>query len=274
MSMRPIIVGGGPAGMAAAIELVNHGQPCTLIDEASRLGGVVYRGPLRQGVTLDYLGKRYRDAMQALHAEFSKVSHAVEVKLNTRIVGGEAGQWLYALNEQEKVEKIDFEQLLLSAGCHERSVPFPGWTLPGVIMLGGLQLQIKSGVVKPLGRTTIVGTGPLLPLVACQLHRAGADVGLEVQEGLALLRAALARAGDLNDDDARRRLAETLAMFEDDAGHQRDEEVADFDLDDELVALLDEVFVNAVPAARQLLRLLEERGWTGWTKLERVRPAS
>ncbi|BBH12052.1 FAD/NAD(P)-dependent oxidoreductase [Chromobacterium haemolyticum] len=176
MSMRPIIVGGGPAGMAAAIELVNHDQPCTLIDEASRLGGVVYRGPLRQGVTLDYLGERYRDAMQALHAEFSKVSHAVEVKLNTRIVGGEAGQWLYALNEQEKVEKIDFEQLLLSAGCHERSVPFPGWTLPGVIMLGGLQLQIKSGVVKPLGRTTIVGTGPLLPLVACQLHRAGADV--------------------------------------------------------------------------------------------------
>ena len=43
-------------------------------------------------------------------------------------------------------------------------------------MLGGLQLQIKSGVVKPLGRTTIVGTGPLLPLVACQLHRAGAAV--------------------------------------------------------------------------------------------------
>jgi hypothetical protein len=65
-----------------------------------------------------------------------------------------------------------------------------------------------------------------------------------------------------------------VAMFEDDAGHQRDEGFADFDLDDELVALLDEVFVNAVPAARQLLRLLEERGWTGWTKLERVRPAS
>ena len=48
----------------------------------------------------------------------------------------------------------------------------------------------------------------------------------------------------------------------------------DFALDDELVALLDEVFVNAVPFARSLLRLLEERGWTGWTKLERVRTPS
>ncbi len=44
------------------------------------------------------------------------------------------------------------------------------------MMLGGLQLQIKSGTVKPLGRTVIAGTGPLLPLVACQLHRAGAAV--------------------------------------------------------------------------------------------------
>ena len=47
-------------------------------------------------------------------------------------------------------------------------------------------------------------------------------------------------------------------------------QIADFTLDDELAALLDEVFVNAVPVARWLLRLLEERGWTGWTKLERI----
>ena len=43
-------------------------------------------------------------------------------------------------------------------------------------MLGGLQLQIKSGVVKPKGPTLITGTGPLLMLVACQLHAAGVAV--------------------------------------------------------------------------------------------------
>ncbi|POA98925.1 FAD/NAD(P)-binding oxidoreductase [Chromobacterium sinusclupearum] len=195
MSAKPVIVGGGPAGMSAAMTLARHGVPSMLLDEASRLGGVVYRGPLRQGVVLDYLGERYRDNMQALHREFEQFRPQIDIRLNTRIVGGDASQ-LFALTEENLVQPIPYSQLLLAAGCHERSVPFPGWTLPGVIMLGGLQLQIKSGVVKPLGRTVLVGTGPLLPLVACQLHRAGAEVagvyeasafGRLAKEALALL---------------------------------------------------------------------------------------
>jgi DNA-binding transcriptional MerR regulator len=75
------------------------------------------------------------------------------------------------------------------------------------------------------------------------------------------------------DDPRLPALADRLvAMFEEDAEHRGEDEAVDFALDDELVALLDEVFVNAVPAARTLLRLLEERGWTGWTKLERIDP--
>jgi DNA-binding transcriptional MerR regulator len=63
-----------------------------------------------------------------------------------------------------------------------------------------------------------------------------------------------------------------VALFEDEGASTRVEEnqVADFTLDDELVELLDDVFVSAVPVARTLLRLLEERGWTGWTRLERM----
>jgi hypothetical protein len=64
-----------------------------------------------------------------------------------------------------------------------------------------------------------------------------------------------------------RRIADRLvAMFEEDAEHWSDNQIADFALDDELAALLDEVFVNAVPYARRLLRQLEERGWRGWTR--------
>jgi DNA-binding transcriptional MerR regulator len=61
-----------------------------------------------------------------------------------------------------------------------------------------------------------------------------------------------------------------VAIFEDDAERRSEDEVADFAIDDELAALLDEVFVNAVPIAPTLLRMLEDRGWTGWTKLERI----
>ena len=65
-----------------------------------------------------------------------------------------------------------------------------------------------------------------------------------------------------------------VAMFEEDSQHRNEVRVADFALDHELVTLLDEVFVNAVPSARRLLRLLEERGWRGWTQLERIDPQS
>jgi DNA-binding transcriptional MerR regulator len=86
----------------------------------------------------------------------------------------------------------------------------------------------------------------------------------------------LTEAADWDADDPRLpAVADRLvAMFEEDAEHWSEDQEFEFALDDELAALLDEVFVNAVPVARGLLRLLEERGWTGWTKLERIDPAS
>ena len=83
----------------------------------------------------------------------------------------------------------------------------------------------------------------------------------------------LVQAADWDADDPRLpKMADRLVeMFEADAEQLDEDQIVDFALDDELVALLDEVFVKAVPVARRLLRLLEDRGWTGWTKLERIR---
>lgn len=84
----------------------------------------------------------------------------------------------------------------------------------------------------------------------------------------------LVEAADWHDDDPRLpAVADRLvALIEDHARYWSEDQMADFALDDELVTLLDEVFVNAVPVARRLLCLIEERGWTGWTKLERIPP--
>lgn len=74
-----------------------------------------------------------------------------------------------------------------------------------------------------------------------------------------------------NDDPRLPALADRIvAMFEQDAEQHTGDQGADIGLDVELVALLDEVFINAVPVARRLLRLIEQRGWTGWTVLERI----
>lgn len=86
----------------------------------------------------------------------------------------------------------------------------------------------------------------------------------------------LVEAADWDADDPRLpAVADRLvALIEQDLERGTNERVSDFAIDDQLAALLDEVFVNAVPAGRRLLRLLEERGWTGWTKLERISPPS
>ena len=84
----------------------------------------------------------------------------------------------------------------------------------------------------------------------------------------------LIEAADWDADDPRLpAVADRLvAMFEEDVERWSDDHNADFTLNDELAALLDEVFINTVPYARRLLGLLEERGWRGWTQLERIDP--
>ncbi len=86
--------------------------------------------------------------LEKLRRDFSACAGHIDLRLNSRVVGGD-GQRLMVLDEAERLHEVEYSHLLLATGCHERSVPFPGWTLPGVMLLGGLQLQIKSGVVKP-----------------------------------------------------------------------------------------------------------------------------
>jgi hypothetical protein len=86
----------------------------------------------------------------------------------------------------------------------------------------------------------------------------------------------LVEAADWDADDPRLpAVADRLvAMFDEDVERWSDDQNTDFTLNDELAALLDEVFIDTVPYARRLLRLLEERGWRGWTQLERIDPPS
>jgi hydrogen cyanide synthase HcnB len=170
-----IIVGGGRAGISAATELARYGICCRVIDEAPKIGGVVYRGPLRKTDSLPHLDPYLKRAMAALHTRYEQHKDSIELELESTVLGPEENKSL-VVNHQGKIEKRHYDALILSTGCHERSVPFPGWQLPGVMLMGGVQLQIKSGLVRPGKKMAIVGTGPLLPLIACQLHRSGVEV--------------------------------------------------------------------------------------------------
>lgn len=170
-----VIIGGGPAGTAAAAQLGKFGINSTIIDEASKIGGVIYRGPLRHTNSLPHLDDNLKRAMAALQTRYENHRSSIKLQMNTRVLGPEGNNKLL-LNTDDVLTCIDYQELILATGCHERSIPFPGWQLPGVMLMGGIQLQIKSGLVKPGRRIALVGTGPLLPLVACQLHKSGVEV--------------------------------------------------------------------------------------------------
>ncbi|AXQ99621.1 NAD(P)/FAD-dependent oxidoreductase [Pseudoalteromonas piscicida] len=170
-----VIVGAGPAGVSCAAELAKYGITSTLVDEAPKIGGVIYRGPLRHASKLPHLDENLKRAMAALKVRYEHHKQDITLQLQTKVLGPEGESGLL-LQTQDQLTQIDYTKLVLATGCHERSVPFEGWQLPGVMLMGGMQLQLKSGLVRPGKKVALVGTGPLLPLVACQLHKSGAQV--------------------------------------------------------------------------------------------------
>ena len=171
-----VIVGAGPAGMNAAFLLAQHGVKSTVIDENPGIGGVVYRVPA-YGLNSKELPKKIKQENEWIRRTYEQYSEHIHLVLQTRVLGPMKSEGQLALyNTRNRVFPYEFRNLILSTGCYERSVPFPGWTLPGVMTVGGAQLQVKQGRVRPGKKIVLVGSGPLLLVAAKQLHMAGVEV--------------------------------------------------------------------------------------------------
>ena len=166
-----LIVGAGPAGLAAALAAAPSGMAITMVDDNIHPGGQIWRdGP---GVTLPPLAKQQRQAL----AQHSNIT----LLCSTRVVGlaaaGTSGQAPALLLEDAKRGWIQHcQRLILCNGARELLLPFPGWTLPGVTGAGGLQALIKGGLPVRGQRIVIAGSGPLLLAAADTAQRAGAQV--------------------------------------------------------------------------------------------------
>jgi len=178
-----LIVGGGPAGIAAAVEAASHGLSVMLLDENAAPGGRVWQAlEARGGVDADdtaalTLIRRFRAC--SLDARWNATVWAIEP--DARVFWSEAG------SAHTTVPK----RVLLATGTIERPVPIVGWTLPGVMTAGAAQIALKTGGLVPSGRTWLAGQGPLLLLYAVQALAAGGQLAgiLDLSDGFSPIRA-------------------------------------------------------------------------------------
>ncbi|MEM8997603.1 MAG: FAD-dependent oxidoreductase, partial [Acidobacteriota bacterium] len=171
-----VVVGTGPAGMAAAIAAAERGVAVTVIDENARTGGQIYRQPPAAFGTTngtpgadDRRGLALRERFEAL------IGEGIEWLGHTTAWGVFPPRRL-ALERDGAFQMIEAEGLILAPGAYEMVPPFPGWTLPGVMTPGAAQVLAKTMHVAAGRRIFLAGTGPFLLVVALALHKAGAEV--------------------------------------------------------------------------------------------------
>ena len=164
-----VVVGAGPAGLAAARASSAAGLDTLLLDAAPQAGGQVWRA--RQGVA----------ARPAARALAGVTRSGARVLAGTHVVMALPDQALL-VDGPLGARRVRWERLVLATGARERLLPLPGWTLPGVFGAGGLQALVKGGWPIRDRRVLVAGTGPLLLAAAATLRREGARVLAVVDE--------------------------------------------------------------------------------------------
>ncbi|WP_316239553.1 FAD-dependent oxidoreductase [Bradyrhizobium sp. SZCCHNR1015] len=168
-----VVIGAGPAGLAATAATAGAGLSTLLLDENAGPGGQVWRAihstPVKREALLgtDYWsGAEIAKAAETSGAEIipraTVWSLDRNLELGVSIGGGSAF--------------IKARRVIIATGAQERPFPIQGWTLPGVMTAGAAQTMLKSSGLVPDGPTVIAGQGPLLWLLAAQILRLGGRI--------------------------------------------------------------------------------------------------
>ena len=176
-----LVVGGGPAGLAAASTAAGLGLDVALVDERPTFGGQIYKQPGPGFVVKDpralgrdhLRGRELIEQAEASGAELLPSTSAVAVRDDDVVLVPEGGH----------ARTVSAARLLVAPGAHDRPVVFPGWTLPGVLTAGAAQTIVKTQRVLPGERLVFAGSGPLALAFPAQLRHYGANVLLALEAG-------------------------------------------------------------------------------------------
>jgi NADPH-dependent 2,4-dienoyl-CoA reductase/sulfur reductase-like enzyme len=168
-----LVIGGGPAGLAAATVASEAGISCAVLDEQASLGGQIYRSieaiPEKRA---EKLGSEYLRGRK-IAAEFR--NSKAEYYPNTSVWSLNKAREVGVLRNAES-SIISADQVIVASGAMERPVPFSGWTLPGVMHAGAGQILFKTAGIVPDDGVVLAGSGPLLLLLAWQYLHAGVEI--------------------------------------------------------------------------------------------------
>ena len=172
-----IVVGAGPAGMAAATDLAAAGRRVIVLDMQRAPGGQIYRSLEANLAARPATG----ELLAALGPAYAAGAALIEAFRKTRGIDYRAETTVWELRADGTVGWLNgaaagylrAHHVVLANGAMERPTPFQGWTLPGVMTAGAVQTLLKSGRLRPEGRVVLAGTGPLILLLAEQLRRLG-----------------------------------------------------------------------------------------------------
>ena len=169
-----IVVGAGPAGLSAAIEAAGCGMDTVVFDENSRPGGQLFKQIHKFfGSQEHHAGSRGIQIGEHLVSDARTAG--AEVILNTPVMGIFPHKEL-TLHTQDHITHVKADQIILATGASENAIPFPGWTLPGVIGAGAAQTMMNLHGIRPGRRVLMIGSGNVGLVVSMQLLQAGCTV--------------------------------------------------------------------------------------------------
>jgi len=171
-----LIIGGGPAGMSAAVELGKMGVKCVICDDKQVLGGKLslqthnFFGSIRDC----YAGSRGMDIGDNL-ASLVEEDQNLDVWTNSPVVGVFVNG-LVGIVRDGNYTLVKPGRLLVTAGAREKTLAFPGCDLPGVYGAGAFQTLVNRDLIKPTDKLFIVGGGNVGLIGAYHALQAGIDV--------------------------------------------------------------------------------------------------
>ena len=171
------IVGGGLAGAAAAELLAGHGARVLVLDDNLRPGGQYLRDSPQAGSGwTDRIRRRGLKLLDRLALS------GVDFRSRVEVLGIENGFELLVADGNGVLFTVNSERILLATGARERFIPFKGWTLPGVMATGAVQILIKQSGILPARETLVAGAGLFLTAVARDIQKSGGSVSAVLDE--------------------------------------------------------------------------------------------